>query len=82
MGREGGLEAPGLQDARRVGEALDAGADLGDLRGGFEDVDGVAGEEEGDGGAEAGEAGADDCDLFWGMLDFWGRGGGEGMACV
>jgi hypothetical protein len=42
---------------------LDAGADFTDLACGFEDLDAVAGEQEGDGGADATETGADDDDL-------------------
>ena len=71
---EGGLHAPCCEHARAVGQALDAGAYFANLGGGFEDVDGVAGEEDGDCGAEAAEACADYYDL-WVLLSWrWGQG--------
>ena len=44
---------------------MDPGSDFTDFACCFEDLDAVAGEQEGDGGADATEAGADDDDLGW-----------------
>ena len=56
-------EPPAVQDARRVGRDLDAGADVAEDRGGLEQRDAVAGVRERVGRGEAAEACADDDDV-------------------
>jgi hypothetical protein len=56
-------EAPRDEHARAVRQTVNSRAGFGNAGRAFEDVNGVAGEEEGYGGSEAGEAGADYEDL-------------------
>jgi hypothetical protein len=70
---QSGLHSPRGEHSRRVGQTLDASADFANLGGGFEDVDAVAREEDGDGGAEASEARADYDDLRMVSIEELGR---------
>lgn len=79
-GAEFFFEAQGVDYTGCVGVELDAGADLGEGRGGFEDCDFVGegvevwGGDEGEGGGEAGDSGADDFDVegLFGHCDGFG----------